>query len=174
MTVVFVISCGTSSTIGQKSDMTGYPDFADTDHVFIDSNVKDVVNRYQKGETFAVFFGFSNCPWCREAMPLLNEVAKENGRKVYYVNTRAKEGITSNTEIDDYDLLVENLGEFFPYDNDGIRHLYVPFVFFIKDGVVVSYHEGTTDDHDATERKMTPEEQDELISIYEEGFYLMN
>lgn len=163
-------SSKTYTVTGDKSDMSGYTDFTDEDHMFIDMRVDEMLEAMDQGASFVVYFGFTDCPWCKEAMPILNEVAKEYNQNVCYINTRADASWQSNTDIDDYDALVERVGSYFEYDDDGNRHLYTPAVFFIKDGKVVLYHEGTTESHNAHERTMTDEEVEELKSVYREGF----
>ena len=51
-------------------------------------------------------------------------------------------------------------------NDEGILTLYVPLVLVIKKGKVIDGHEGTLDSHDATERKMTDDEKEELTKIY--------
>ncbi|MBR2726693.1 MAG: hypothetical protein IKD71_02210 [Solobacterium sp.] len=155
--------------IGEDSDMSGYTELGE-DHVFVDTSVQEMLRDMENGQTFVVYFGFVNCPWCQEAVPVLNEAAKDAGYRVGYINTRPTEDIHSNIEIPDYDLLTEAVGEFFPLDDEGIPHLYTPFVFFIRDGKVQEVHQGTVEGHDAHERRMTAEEKEELGRIYDQCF----
>ncbi len=161
-----LLACGSN----QLADMHEYEGFDDQNHVFIETSMKEVDQKIGKNETFAVYFGFAKCPWCIEAVPILNEVAKENDASVYYVNTRKDASWQSNIDIDDYDLFVKDFGEYVPYDENGIKHLYTPHVFFIKDGKVVYEHSYTVEDHDATQREMTEEEKAILKEYYTEGF----
>ncbi len=152
--VCMVLLCGcTSST--HKSDMSGYEGFSDENHVFYDMTVKDMLSKMNDKETFIVYFGFSECPYCIQAMPILNSVAKENDQTVGYINTRKDSSWESNTDIDDYDDVVEVFGEYLEYDDEGKKHLYTPHVFFIKDGGVAYQYEGVSDT---------------LSDIYQEGF----
>jgi predicted bacteriocin transport accessory protein len=153
-----------------KSDMSGYEGFTDENHVFVDMTVKEMAADMDAGKTFVVYFGFSNCPWCKEAMPVLNDTAKENDMKVGYINTRADSSWTSNTDIDDYDVVVERLSDYLEYDDDGKKHLYTPDVYFIKDGKVVMNHEGTLDGQNAKTSSLTDDETKELAADYQEGF----
>ncbi|MBR2801915.1 MAG: transporter accessory protein [Erysipelotrichaceae bacterium] len=157
----------------EKADMSGYEGFSDEEHVFLVSDVKTMLEKMEKGETFVVYFGFTRCPWCIEAVPILNETAKEYGRTVDYVDTRSSEEIHSNIEIPDYDKLTEKVGEYFPLDDKEIPHLYTPFLFFIRDGKVVATHQGTLEGHDAHERQMTEAEKTELKALYQKYFELL-
>lgn len=153
-----------------KSDMSGYTTLEDDDHVFYDLSVKQMAEKMDEKETFTIYFGFDHCAWCLEAVPILNATAKNYDMQVGYINTRADEKWQSNLDIDDYDIVVEKLGEYLEYDNDGIRHLYTPHVFFIKDGQVVSDHSGSIEGHNAKEESLSEGEKKQLREIYEEGF----
>ena len=67
-----------------------------------------------------------------------------------------------------------NKQKFLEYDENGIRHLYVPTLFFIKDGAVVEFHEGTLEGHNAKLRAMTAEEREELKQILLTKFAAMS
>lgn len=51
-------------------------------------------------------------------------------------------------------------------NDEGVLTLYVPLVLVVKDGKVIDGHEGTLESHDATERKMTNDEKEQLTKIY--------
>lgn len=167
--VLLLLLTGCSSTTSSltKADMSHYENFNDEDHVFYEMNVKEMVDKIDNNETFVVYFGFSECPWCNVAMPILNETAKEYDSIVYYIDTRSNEEWESNMDIDDYDLVVDYLGEYLDYDDDGKKHLYTPHVFFFKEGEVVKEHEGTID---GKTDEITTQEKEQLKQIYEEGF----
>ena len=85
----------------------------------------------------AIYFGFSRCPWCRDLMPVLNQAAKKTGNKtVYYADTRANKEWKSNIDMDDYDLLVDMAFDYLPYDENNIKHLDAPTVYFVKAGKI--------------------------------------
>ena len=63
--------------------MSQYENFHDENHVFYDMTVKELQSKIQNKETLTVYFGFSKCPSFIEAMPVLNDVAKENHAEVY-------------------------------------------------------------------------------------------
>ena len=39
-------------------------------------------------ETAVFYFGYPDCPWCKEAVPILKEVAKQFHDKIYYVQNK--------------------------------------------------------------------------------------
>ncbi len=167
------IGCGVQETEcdeGPKADMTGYEGFSDEDHVFTAAQMSEVNQYFVDGESFVVYYGFSSCPWCKEAMPVLNDVAKEFDRRVIYVDVREDKEDMRVDENEDYVQLKEILNDYLLKDEDGNPTLYVPGVYFVKDGEVLSYNVGTVDTHDAKTREMTEEEKNQLIEIYRAGF----
>jgi hypothetical protein len=93
--------------------------------------------------------------------------------KVGYVDTRRDPSWSSNIDIDDYDLFVEKFSDYLDYDDNGIKHLYTPHVFFIKNGETVFEHSGTVEGHAAHERSMEEAEIQQLKEIYRQGFEAM-
>lgn len=165
----------TEPVSGEMSDMSGYLNFADQDaHIFYDMTVQDMAQAMDEGKSFVVYFGYDTCEWCLDAVPVINDAAKETGWTVGYVNTRAKPSWNKNTDIDDYDLLVEKVGSYLEFDAQGIRHLYAPTLFFIKNGQVAAMHEGTLEGHNAKLVAMTAEEREELKGILVEKFSVLN
>ena len=130
--------CDIEEECGEKADMSGYESFDENEeYIFVKSNVKEMKNKMDNKDSFVAYFGFNRCPWCRDAMPLLNKAAKEAGLdQIFYINTREKEEWKSNLDIDDYDLFVEIADDYLEFDENNIKHLYVPMFFFIKDGKI--------------------------------------
>ena len=163
----------TSNSPFAKSDMSGYEGFTDKDHVFFDMTAEDLKKTMDSESSFVVYFGFAQCPWCTKAVPILNETAKEYKSTVGYVNTRKDSSWKTNTDLKDYDLVVEYLGEYLEEDSDGIKHLYTPHVFFVRSGKVVFEHSGTLEGPSDPEKTLTESEKQELKDIYRQGFELM-
>lgn len=151
-----------------KADMSGYTGLNDEDHVFFESNTMDFLTRLNWKETFTAYFGFDTCPWCNAVIQILDDTAKEYDQKIFYINTRAN-GESNNMEIPNYEDLVDQVGQYFSYDADGKRHLYTPFVMFIKDGEVV-YTCGVIDDYEDVSQEMTDEQKQKQKEAYESGF----
>ena len=123
---------------GERADMSGYATYdAGTDYVFVKSTIREMYDMVNRKETFVIYFGFAKCPWCRDLMPVLNEAArKSRWSTVYYANTRENPEWKSNIDMDDYGLLVDMAFDYLDYDENGIKHLDAPTVYFVKDGVV--------------------------------------
>ncbi len=127
-----------NESAAQSLDLAEYATYDPNEtYVFIRSDVKEMYERMHNNESFAIYFGFHRCPWCRDLMPVLNDASKEAGiETVYYVNTRENPEWKSNIDIDDYDLLVEMAFDYLPYDEKGIKHLDAPTVYFVKGGKI--------------------------------------
>ena len=92
------------------------------------------------------------CPWCKEYVIYLNEVAKNSGcDKVYYFNILNDR--KDNTEK--YQEIVNILKDYLPYDEEGNKRIYVPAVIAVKDGKIISFDDETSKD---TKGYDTPQE----------------
>lgn len=157
----------------EKADMSGYSALVGQDTVFRDMSIQDLVREMDAGSTFIVVFSHSKCPWCNAVLPVLNELGTEEAIPIGHVNTRKKPEWHSNTAMEDYDLLVQVLGEYFPLDDLNRSHLYVPHVFFIRKGEVVFEFAGAVPDYDGSGNPLDDKQAGLLMGIYREGFDLL-
>lgn len=157
----------TTCGLKESADMSEYDGFDDKHNAFVEISMDEAIEMYQNKQTGIIYFGFPNCPWCLEAIPLLNEVALKHEAIVYYVRTRDKD---HNLLYDDEDkkLLFPYMEDFLDRNDEGELHLFVPFVVAIKDGITLNAHLGTLDSHDPNERKMNEEEVTTLTQIYDD------
>lgn len=119
-------------------------------------------------DTAILFYSFDDCPYCKEAIPVLDELVKDSDVKIYYVHTSRDQ----RTEGDsDYDRVYAYFKD--TIEEAGYDKLYMPSVFFIKDGEVVAYHVATVESHDPSVAKMTDEEVQELKNIYQNAIDLL-
>lgn len=113
-----------------------------------------------------IYFGYSTCPWCRNIISPLLEVIKDNNiDKLYYVDVESIE--TTDEKIK------EILDGYLSLDSTGNKRLYVPDVYFIKDGNIVFHHIGTVDSYKNPYKGMSSEEKQQLKGIYQEGIDLI-
>lgn len=134
-----------------------------------------------KNDTAIIYFGFPECPWCRNAVPVLLDAAKELGiEKIYYYNAvsiRDKKSLDEDGNIiieeegtKEYKELVELLYDYLPvYDglnNDEIKRLYLPTVLFVKNGKVLGLHTSTVESQKDPFTKLNDKQYEELKSIY--------
>lgn len=120
-----------------------------------------------QNKTGVIYFGFPGCPWCRNMIPVLFEAAKNNNiDTIYYFNPRN----VKKSDNDEYNKLKEILNEYLSEDENGQKVLYVPDVYFIKDGKIVGQHLGTVDSQEDPTISLTEEEKNELLDIFNELF----
>ena len=76
----------------------------DKDNPIIYKSAYEIVEMIENKETFVVYFGFPNCPWCRSVLPTLFDVAKDlKLDKIYYVDVLE---IRDTLELNDKNELV--------------------------------------------------------------------
>ena len=179
--ILFACDSGKEEETGNKNvcdvdldcdtaDMSGYEDFDDEDHVFLEINFDEATKLLETDDFDGIiYFGYPTCPWCIEALPIMNEVAKEKELSIYYVNKKSDIN-QENPEWEQAATDILDAAYGLDKDDDGNPRIYVPEVIVVKDGEVVAHHMGTLDDHDATERKMSDDEKEEVKEIYEEMF----
>ena len=153
---------------GTRADMSGYDMLEDEDHVFYQKTMQEVLDLFAQGKSAVVYLGYVGCPWCEEAVPVMDEVAKAKGLTICYAPTYTDGEYTITDEIEEQ--LFGYLNDYLEEDDEGEKRMYVPFVFVIRNGEVVAAHEGTVESHDAHERQMTDSEKIELTNIYQDMF----
>ncbi len=162
--------CDAVEPCGETADMSGYE--IEENHTFVEIDFKEATEKIINSDENAVYyFGFVGCPWCMEAVPVLSKVAIEKEVTVYYINTRSDYSKTD--EGTDYRMQITDfLDDYLGYnENEGRNWLYVPDVLYMKNGEIMANHIGTSsDEHDATVRKMTDEEVGILTTIYSDYF----
>lgn len=103
------------------------------DNVFVYRSKDEIINILEHG-TGIVYLGYPECLWCMAYVPLLNEIAKNEGiEKIYYYNIR--EDRKNNTEF--YQKVVSILNDYLNYDEEGKKRIFVPNVTFVKEGKII-------------------------------------
>lgn len=130
-------------------------------------NNNDIITFLKEG-TGIIYFGYNTCPWCRNIVEPLLEVADENSiDKVYYVDihhiSKIKKEIINI--LDDYLRLDEETNT---------KVLAVPDVYFIKNGKILTHHIGTVDSYKNPYLGMNNKQKEELKRIYNEGIEAIN
>lgn len=156
------------------------------------ANYEEILEVIKKG-TGIIYLGFPECPWCRNAVPVLFDVAKDNninriyymdiyderdsyviedGNLVYAIDDNGKE--KKGTE--GYFKLLEALDKYLTdytilFDDKtyevGEKRIYAPSVIFVKEGKVLGIHVSTVESHTNPNKKLTESQYDELYSIYQ-------
>ena len=117
------------------------------------NNTEIILNK----DNFVLYLGFPTCPWCRNIVPVLFEVASENKvEEVYYINVRELKN-----SGEDYKNLFELISDYLEADEDGEKVLYVPEVFFFQEGKIIGHHLGSVDSQTNPNNPLT-----EIIIFY--------
>lgn len=151
------------------SDVIDYDEFMAQDNVFKEITMDDAITIFENKQSAVIYFGFPSCPWCLEALPILNEVAKSKDIEILYVMTRDKERNLLYSD-DQKATILKYIGEYEDRDKEGNLSIYVPLVIVCENGEAVKGHLGTVESHDAHERVMDEKEKSELKEIYLEMF----
>lgn len=136
------------------------------DNPFVYAEASDIIKMINQEESFIVYFGFPDCPWCRSVVPTLLKVADDyNIDKIYYVNVKEirdtieldsnGETITTKQGTDDYykllDLLNNVLEDYKLKNKDnesvsiGEKRIYAPNIITIIDGEAKEMTSGISD-----------------------------
>lgn len=150
-----------------------------SDNPMVYISTKDLIDAILNDETFVVYFGFSDCPWCRSVVPTLIDVAKDNSLgEIYYVDVKDirdtlsivdGEVVTSKKGSDDYykllGLLDNVLSDYILYDsegnpvNTGKKRIFAPNVVSVVNGEAKELETGISE----TETDAYMELTDEMI-----------
>lgn len=110
------------------------------DNVYKYVSANEAISLFEQEEAI-IFFGFKECKWCQSYAPILNDYAKQNNvETIYYVNI--KEDRANNTEA--YLALVKLLEKYLESDDKGNKRIYVPDVYFVKDGKIIGHNNDTS------------------------------
>lgn len=153
-----------SSNNPTPADMSGYEGFTDLENQFVSTSLQAVFDGIKNQESMLVYFGKISCPWCVEAIPVLNQVAKENQVLILYVDVAAPE----NGDDQLREQLLTQFAGWLEKDEEGKERFYVPDVATLVKGEIQANHIATVDSHEAHERKMNEKEIAQLRQIYEE------
>ena len=149
-------------------DMSRYTAFGGTNETlstYYDVSVLDVQSMMAEGKSFVLFCAFPDCPWCEALLPILDEVAAEAGWPIALIDTRKDPSWKSNLDIDDYDVFKELFGDYLEEDENGEPHLYVPDLYFVRDGVVVEHRQGVLEGFDDPNAAFTDAQRAELAGL---------
>ena len=154
--------CALEEPSNIKQELTDQKPFEKTD-------INTVFTMLENKQSGIVYFGFSDCPWCQEALPILKQVLEEQELSCYYVQTRDEERKALLKEEEKAAIMEESM-DFLQKDEENNPQLYVPFVIVIDEGKVIDGHVGTVEGYDTNERKMNEEEKQQLKDSYSTMF----
>lgn len=142
--------------------------------------LKEVING-----TGVIYFGFPECPWCRNAVSVIDDAANQVGLdEIYYLNVydirdekeldesgnviTTKEGTTEYKEL--LSLLHDYLPEYKGLNNSDIKRIYVPLVMTFKNGNIIDTHLSTVDSQTDPYVDLNEVQYNELLDIYVSAF----
>ena len=148
-------------------------------------STEDEIADLIKNKSGVIYLGFPECPWCRNAVPVLLEAAKETGMQdIYYLNMKdirdekvlenkkivtKKEGTTGYYKL--VDLLKEHLDSYDGLNDSTIKRIYVPLVVFVYEGKIVRVHADTVKSQKDPYKALSLDQNDELKKIYKENIH---
>ena len=138
----------------------------DSDNPIIYKSAKEVLNMIDNKESFAIYFGFADCPWCRSVVETMISVSEElNISNIYYVDVKGirdvlkindnGEVITSKEGTDDYYKLLDKLSNVLDdyiltskegkEVNTNTKRIYAPNIVAVVDGIATKMTTGISD-----------------------------
>ncbi len=190
--LIFVTGCSEEQYTDAEAFKEEY-EALNSDDDYHDIDIKDnnpiVYANYQDvmktlDGTGVILFGFPECQWCRNAIPVLLSAASDlEVEEIKYFNALSirdtksldEEGniVTEKEGTEEYYALVEKLGEdlstYAGLNDETIKRIYFPTVVFVKDGEIVDIHVSTVESHTSKDETLTEEQTEELYMIYLEA-----
>ena len=123
----------------------------------------ELFTKIENKENFVVYIGFPTCPWCRNIVNVLFDTANDNGATIYYINKR-------KLKDEEYNKIYELLYDYLDTDKTGNKVLYVPDVYFFKDGSIVGHHLGSVVSQTNPKVLLNSTQKKELKGIYQDLF----
>lgn len=132
----------------------------DQKNPIVNITYKDIIHMIDEHDNFIVYFGSSECPYCRARIETMLKAAKDcNINTIYYVDVfdqgrseweiDEKGNVVESKKVDDYDNLLSLVsavaGKYVIYNEDGTatdtdkNKIYAPTLMFIKDNNVTGF-----------------------------------
>lgn len=167
-----------NNKLNEKSNKKNRKISIPKDNPFVYATAEEITKKIEKKESFIVYFGFSECPWCRSVLEQLIKVAKEKKvDKIYYVdilNIRDTKEIDSKGNITTtkegtkaYKKLIQQLEsvleEYTLTDKDdnkievGEKRIYAPNIVAIANGEAFQLETGISEKLKDPYAKLTKE-----------------
>ncbi|MCF0125254.1 MAG: hypothetical protein HUJ68_05780 [Clostridia bacterium] len=152
------------------------------------STEEEIIQKIDNGETFVIYFGYSDCPWCRSILPTLIKVIKKRNLPVlYYVCvedirdtltvSNSREITTVKSGSDGYYKLLEKLApvlnDYSLNDSEGKfiktneKRIYAPNIVSIIKGIPTQMVEGISKSQDDGYTELTKDMTKESYDIFD-------
>lgn len=161
--ILFISGCSVKKT----EEVTDAEKFSNEYSVSKDNPFKyidiDEVLNIIENKSGIIFFGNSDCEWCSETATILTEaLAYKNVENAYYYNPKAIR--EKNTKK--YQKLIELLKDYLPFDEEGNPYLYLPDIYFIKNGEIIGHNNDTATMSGTVDEALTTKTKRELKNKY--------
>ncbi|MFA5602692.1 MAG: hypothetical protein WDA21_03035 [Bacilli bacterium] len=153
----------------EKTDVfvAGYD--VDDSHVFVNTSSNDIINIFKRG-TGIIYFGYPESLFCQEIVKILDEISKQNDiKQIYYLNVNELK--KSNPSA--YQEILSLVSDYLYYEDEANNKiLYLPDVYFVKDGNIIGNHISTNIIHDELVHSegewidLTRKEKNEIKNIF--------
>ncbi|MDY4761866.1 hypothetical protein [Streptococcus thoraltensis] len=120
---------------------------------FIVADDSETLSKMTSKQAGIYFYGFPECPWCQELLPIVNDALQGEKASAYVVDIHGN----SYSEED-----AATLKTFYQL-NVKQKEVLVPFLVFINQEGQVKTHVGTIEGHNAKKEKMTKNQREELM-----------
>lgn len=149
--LLILTGCGSKTNV-----MSSYKDFNVKNNHFESKKYSELVDDMINKVPGIYYVGFADCPWCRDLVPVFEEVLAENDMKAMYLDVYDPQ-FTNN------EALKEKYLEFIKTFDAGIANDgKSPFTFVIYEDGTIKGHTGTAPNHDALVAEMTEQEVEYL------------
>lgn len=125
-------------------------------------NNDEIVNIFKNNEDAVIYFGYPSCLYCRSAIQVLFDAAKDTELEI--INYLDVEDETIN-----YNDLIQYLDDEFIVTENNVKKIYSPLVLFVVNGEVVSYNKGTLFSQEDPYTKLDESQISGLSEIYKYG-----
>ena len=150
--------------VDQKdSDLKDYSLLTDDNPAFKEITFESSIKFFTEGYSGILYYGKVGCPWCERAVPILNDVAKDNNISIYYIDANKGMGETKREREENYKNLSKYISDSFQEDSNGKKGMFVPDVIAVKNGKMVAYHVSLVDDYDIHKDDQLSENQKEKL-----------
>ena len=161
-----------------------YPEVSISNDNSVKYSSYDEIFEVLKSGTGVIYFGFPECPWCRNLVPVMLSAAKEvEIDTIYYLNIKDDRDVLMLNENGDiitekegnkkYFEIVEKLDRivdaYILTDNDGKRvftrekRIYTPLLIFVKNGKIIAHHTDTVDSQTNPYVALNDRQSEELL-----------
>lgn len=169
----------------------------DSDNPYVFISPEEVIEKIENKETFYIYFGDKQCPWCRSSIEKNIEVAKRNNIEIiYYVDVwddehneilrdtykldKKNKPVKEKDGTEEYYKLLnyfDNVLEDYTLNTDKgkkvkvkEKRIYAPNYIYVKDGVAVKMVSGTSDKQTDSRMQLTDEMLEDQDKIFTEFF----